>query len=78
MRHLLATIAITLILTPPAYAQERQRERSMPTIAPSQSITDIRAVAPVLGRFAEQDVIGTLWSRPQLTLRDEALSLWPR
>jgi 4-carboxymuconolactone decarboxylase len=39
----------------------------------SLSVSDIQSVSPALGRYAEEDVIGNLWQRPQLSRRDRSI-----
>jgi 4-carboxymuconolactone decarboxylase len=45
----------------------------MPQSASSLSIGDIQSVSPALGRFAQEDVLGDLWRRPQLSPRDRSI-----
>jgi 4-carboxymuconolactone decarboxylase len=45
----------------------------MPESASSLSINDIQSVSPALGRYAQEDVLGELWRRPQLSPRDRSI-----
>ncbi len=39
----------------------------------SLTANDIRSVAPALERYAQEDVVGSLWKRPQLSARDRSI-----
>ncbi|ENN89353.1 Putative carboxymuconolactone decarboxylase [Rhizobium freirei PRF 81] len=73
MKRILATTAISLMTGEPVSAQEGTGGGSMPESASSLSVGDIRSVSPALSRYAEEDVIGNLWQRPQLSRRDRSI-----
>ncbi|MFC0386002.1 carboxymuconolactone decarboxylase family protein [Muricoccus vinaceus] len=41
--------------------------------ASALSLADIQSVSPALGRYAQEDVVGSLWQRPQLSRRDRSM-----
>jgi 4-carboxymuconolactone decarboxylase len=70
---LFATTLLSLALSAPALAQG---DRIVPTPlqgASALSAADIQSVAPALGRYAQEDVVGDLWQRPQLSRRDRSV-----
>ena len=70
---LLAAILLSFALSAPALAQG-DRSMSIPLQGTSAlSTADIQSVSPALGRYAQEDVVGTLWQRPQLSRRDRSL-----
>ncbi|MEF0944382.1 carboxymuconolactone decarboxylase family protein, partial [Rhizobium sp. BR 362] len=73
MRRILAATAISLTMGEPVFAQEGTGSGGMPERASSLSTGDIRSVSPALARYAEEDVIGNLWQRPQLSRRDRSI-----
>jgi 4-carboxymuconolactone decarboxylase len=73
MKRILAATAISLTMGEPVYAQEGKGGGALPERASSLSTSDIRSVSPALGRYAEEDVIGNLWQRPQLSRRDRSI-----
>lgn len=64
----LITAAMICLLATPTIAQEGRSMNATP-ISPE----DVRAVAPGLARYAEEDVAGRLWQRPQLSPRDRSI-----
>jgi len=73
MKRLLAATAISVTVGEPVMAQESVGGGAMPRSASSLSLSDIQSVSPALGRYAEEDVIGNLWQRPQLSRRDRSI-----
>lgn len=73
MKRVLAATAITLTMGEPVFAQEGTGGGAMPERASSLSVSDIRSVSPALSRYAEEDMIGNLWQRPQLSRRDRSI-----
>ncbi|AHF83944.1 4-carboxymuconolactone decarboxylase [Rhizobium leguminosarum bv. trifolii WSM1689] len=73
MKRILAATAISLTMGEPLMAQEGSGGGAMPASASSLSVSDIQSVAPALGRYAEEDVLGNLWQRPQLSRRDRSI-----
>lgn len=73
MAKLLVLFLIFIHLFGAAYAEgSKDMSRSIAT-ASSISIKDISAVSPALARYAEQDVVKGLWTRPELSLRDRSI-----
>jgi 4-carboxymuconolactone decarboxylase len=73
MKRILAATAISLTMGEPVFAQQGTGGGTMPQSASSLSIGDIQSVSPALGRFAQEDVLGDLWRRPQLSPRDRSI-----
>ncbi|ANL82743.1 carboxymuconolactone decarboxylase protein (plasmid) [Rhizobium phaseoli] len=73
MKRILAATAISLTMGELLFAQEGAGGGGMPERASSLSLSDIRSVSPALARYAEEDVIGNLWERPQLSRRDRSI-----
>jgi len=75
MKRILAATAISLTMGEPVFAQEGAGSGggSMPQSASSLSVSDIQSVSPALGRYAQEDVLGDLWQRPQLSKRDRSI-----
>jgi 4-carboxymuconolactone decarboxylase len=73
MRRILAATAISLTMVESVLAQEGTGGGSMPQSASSLSASEIQSVSPALGRYAQQDVLGDLWQRPQLSKRDRSI-----
>ncbi|MBY5374020.1 carboxymuconolactone decarboxylase family protein [Rhizobium leguminosarum] len=73
MKRILAATAISLTMGEPLMAQEGSGGGAMPASASSLSVSDIQSVSPALGRYAEEDVLGNLWQRPQLSRRDRSI-----
>jgi 4-carboxymuconolactone decarboxylase len=73
MKRILASTAISLTMGEPLMAQEGSGGGAMPASASSLSVSDILSVSPALGRYAEEDVLGNLWQRPQLSRRDRSI-----
>lgn len=70
---LLAATLVSLALSAPAMAQGDRNASSPLQGASALSPADIQAVSPALGRYAQEDVVGNLWQRPQLSRRDRSL-----
>ncbi|EJT05887.1 carboxymuconolactone decarboxylase family protein [Rhizobium sp. CCGE 510] len=73
MKRILAATAISLTMGEPVFAQEGTGGGAIPGSASSLPAGDIRSVSPALSRYAEEDVIGNLWQRPQLSRRDRSI-----
>ncbi|MBY5590257.1 4-carboxymuconolactone decarboxylase [Rhizobium leguminosarum] len=73
MKRIIAATAISLTMGEPVFAQEGTGGGAMPGSASSLSVSDIQSVSPALGRYAQEDVIGDLWQRPQLSRRDRSI-----
>jgi 4-carboxymuconolactone decarboxylase len=73
MKRILAATALSLTMGEPVFAQEATGGGPMPESASSLSISDIQSVSPALGRYAQEDVLGDLWRRPQLSRRDRSI-----
>jgi 4-carboxymuconolactone decarboxylase len=73
MKRILVATAISLTMGEPVFAQEGTGGGAMPRSASSLSVGDIQSVSPALGRYAQEDVIETLWQRPQLSRRDRGI-----
>ncbi|TBY82025.1 carboxymuconolactone decarboxylase family protein [Rhizobium leguminosarum] len=73
MKRILAATAISLTMSEPLMAQEGSGGGAMPASASSLTVSDIQSVSPALGRYAEEDVLGNLWQRPQLSRRDRSI-----
>ncbi|WP_183774834.1 carboxymuconolactone decarboxylase family protein [Rhizobium sp. BK312] len=73
MKRILAATAISLTMGEPLFAQEGGGGGAMPVRASSLSLSDIRSVSPALARYADEDVIGNLWQRPELSRRDRSI-----
>ncbi|WP_163880397.1 carboxymuconolactone decarboxylase family protein [Rhizobium laguerreae] len=73
MKRIIAATAISLTMGEPVFAQEGAGGGAMPGSASSLSVSDIQSVSPALGRYAEEDVLGNLWQRPQLSRRDRSI-----
>jgi 4-carboxymuconolactone decarboxylase len=70
---LLAATLLSFALSAPALAQA---DRTVSTPLPGTSAisaADIQSVSPALGRYAQEDVVGSLWERPQLSRRDRSV-----
>jgi 4-carboxymuconolactone decarboxylase len=70
---LLAGTLLSLALSAPALAQGDGNLSTPLQGASAVSTADIQSVSPALGRFAQEDVVGSLWQRPQLSRRDRSL-----
>jgi 4-carboxymuconolactone decarboxylase len=70
---LLATTLLSLALSAPAMAQGDRNVSTPMQGASALSVADIQSVSPALGRYAQEDVVGSLWQRPQLSRRDRSM-----
>jgi 4-carboxymuconolactone decarboxylase len=70
---LLATTLLSLALSAPAMAQGDRNVSTSMQAASALSVADIQSVSPALGRYAQEDVVGSLWQRPQLSRRDRSM-----
>jgi 4-carboxymuconolactone decarboxylase len=70
---LLAAALLSLTLSAPALAQGSGTAPAALRSASGLSAADIQSVSPVLGRYAQEDVVGSLWQRPQLSRRDRSM-----
>jgi 4-carboxymuconolactone decarboxylase len=70
---LLAATLLSLALGTPALAQGDRTVSTPLQGASALSTADIQSVAPALGRYAQEDVVGDLWQRPQLSRRDRSV-----
>ena len=73
MKRILAATAISLTMGEPVFAQEGTGGGAISERASSLSVSDIHSVSPALARYADEDVIGNLWRRPQLSRRDRGI-----
>ncbi|GAB4064068.1 carboxymuconolactone decarboxylase family protein [Ancylobacter sonchi] len=73
MKKFLAATAISVALSEPGFAQQASGGAPMSQSGSTLSITDIQAVSPALGRYAQEDVLGDLWRRPQMSPRDRSI-----
>lgn len=75
MKRILAATPISLSMGEPVFAQEGAGGGSgaRAQSASSLSLSDIQAVSPALGRYAQEDVLADLWQRPQLSKRDRGI-----
>ncbi|MCP1845027.1 4-carboxymuconolactone decarboxylase [Bradyrhizobium sp. USDA 4524] len=67
----LATVAITLCLVAQTSARTAATRMEGTKVMPTSE--DIRAVAPVLEKYAKGVVLGDLWKRPGLSARDRSI-----
>ena|SRR3712207_197254 len=70
---LLAATLVSLALGAPAFAQGNTNMSTPLESASALSTADIQSVSPALGRYAQEDVVGSLWQRPQLSRRDRSI-----
>lgn len=70
---LLAATFLSLALSAPALAQGDRNVSTPLQGASALSAAEIQSVSPALGRYAQEDVVGSLWQRPQLSRRDRSL-----
>jgi len=72
MKQLAAAI-LSLALIAPAFAQGEAKMSDPLKRVSSLTVSDIQSVAPALGRYAQDDIAGSLWKRPQLSARDRSI-----
>lgn len=70
---LLAATLLSLTLSAPAIAQGDRNVSTPMQGASALSAADVQSVSPALGRYAQEDVVGSLWQRPQLSRRDRSM-----
>src|SRR5207248_3885399 len=72
MRTLAAVIIITsfAMIASPAQAQER---KTMPAQVSMPSREDVQRVAPALARYTQERLLGDVWRRPGLNMRDRSI-----
>lgn len=71
MNKKLAATALSMSLSAaaPTFAEDTKRA----SMAQPLAISDIRAVSPALGKYAQTIVLGELWNRPGLSPRDRSV-----
>nr|WP_247895124.1 carboxymuconolactone decarboxylase family protein [Azospirillum brasilense] len=57
----------------PAFAQEGVGSSTHLTGASALSAADIQSVSPALDRYAQEEIVGGLWQRQQLSRRDRSI-----
>jgi 4-carboxymuconolactone decarboxylase len=70
---LLTVTLVSLVLGAPAFAQGNTNMPTPLESASALSTADIQSVSPALGRYAQEDVVDSLWQRPQLSRRDRSI-----
>ena len=70
MRALTAVIASFAMIASPAQAQER---KTMPAQVSMPSREDVQRVAPALDRYTQERLLGDVWRRPGLNMRDRSI-----
>lgn len=70
---LLAATLVSFALGAPAFAQGNTGMSTPLKSASALPTADIQSVSPALGRYAQEDIVGNLWQRPQLSRRDRGL-----
>ncbi|UOK73290.1 carboxymuconolactone decarboxylase family protein [Ancylobacter polymorphus] len=71
--NLLTATLVSVALATPVFAQGTANVPTPPQSATALSAADIQSVSPALGRYAQEDVVGSLWERPQLSRRDRSV-----
>ena len=70
MKHHLAATALSVsVAVAPALADDR----TFPLAYAPVSTADVQAVSPALAKYAEQTLVGDLWTRPGLSARDRSI-----
>src|SRR6266853_313378 len=70
MKAIAATLAsLLLIAASPGHAQTKTGAGGKPMFSPE----DVRMVAPALERYTQDRLLGELWTRPGLSLRDRSI-----
>lgn len=72
MKPLAATL-MSIALSAPAVAQGTAAMSNPLRGASTLSPADIQFVSPALARYGQEDIVDTLWQRPQLSRRDRGL-----
>jgi 4-carboxymuconolactone decarboxylase len=74
MKLLTAAIAsLALMVSSVAQADQRTVTPRSDTLPPMLTLEDVRMVAPALTRYTQGLLLGDLWKRPDLSLRDRSL-----
>jgi 4-carboxymuconolactone decarboxylase len=71
MRVLAATIASLLLIA--SSAAEADEPKAASGARPMKSMNDARMVAPALEKYTQERVLGDLWKRPGLSVRDRSI-----
>ncbi|SEF45599.1 4-carboxymuconolactone decarboxylase [Bryocella elongata] len=71
----MALLAAPLCAAVPAIAEETTMSVSSSLKLPANSVSDddLRAVSPALERYTKEALLGKVWQRPELTLRDRSI-----
>src|SRR4051794_14756562 len=72
MKPFVAAI-LSLALAAPAFAQGGTKVSDPLKGVSTLTVSDIQSVSPALGRYAHEDVVDSLWKRPQLSPRDRSI-----
>ena len=70
MRILATVIAALAVIASPAQAEER---KSMSAHERAPARQDVQKVAPALERYTQEGLLGDVWKRPGLTMRDRSI-----
>jgi 4-carboxymuconolactone decarboxylase len=70
MKFLAATVASLALIASSAQAEET---KAMPIPKSILTRNDVRMVAPALDQYTQERLLGDVWKRPGLTLRDRSL-----
>jgi 4-carboxymuconolactone decarboxylase len=70
MRILTAVITALAVIALPAQAEER---KTMPAQTSLPARQDIQKVAPTLDRYTQEGLLGDVWMRPGLSMRDRSI-----
>jgi len=70
MRILTAVIAALAVIASPAQAEER---KTMPAHEPVTARHDVQSVAPAFERYTQEALLGDVWKRPGLNMRDRVI-----
>ena len=70
MRIFAAAIAALAVVASPAQPEER---KAMPAQASTPAGQDVQSVAPALERYTREGLLGDVWKRPGLTMRDRSI-----
>jgi 4-carboxymuconolactone decarboxylase len=70
MRILAAVIAVLAVIASPAQAEER---KTMPAQATIPARIDSKRVAPALDRYTQESLLGDVWKRAGLNMRDRSI-----
>jgi 4-carboxymuconolactone decarboxylase len=74
MKRLTAAIAsLALLVSSVAQADQRAVTSQSDTLPPMLTLEDVRMVAPALERYRQDLLLGAVWKRPDLSLRDRSL-----